>query len=134
MQQEKAADRPRAVSFVTGKVAADGRSIVLRVETAGDAPIDLAVATPDVPYLTTLLLMLGDRAVQCADAPPGPVPLHMTPLPLRSLSLAETDEGETLLVLEVGGSTIAVSLPPVIMSEIGRSMLTLSAARTARAS
>lgn len=32
----------------------------------------------------------------------------MIPVPLRSLSLAESADGETLLVLEVGGSALAV--------------------------
>jgi len=66
MQQEelvKAADRPHAVSCVSGQVAADGQSVLLRVETAQDEMIDLAVAMPDVQYLTTLLLLLSDKAV-----------------------------------------------------------------------
>jgi hypothetical protein len=135
MQQENeekpvpAAGRPYAVSFVSGQVAADGRSILLRVETAEDDPIDLALGTADMQYLTTLLLLLGDKAVKLVDAPPRPQQLQMIPIPLRSLSLAESEEGETLLVLEVGGSALAVALPPEVMGDVGRSLLALSAAR-----
>ena len=53
----------------------------------------------------------------------------MIPIPLRSLSLAESEDGETLLVLEVGGSALAVALPPDVMGDVGRSLLALSAAR-----
>lgn len=54
MQQENqekpvvTAGRPYAVSFISGQVAADGRTIMLRVETAGDELIDLAVGTADM--------------------------------------------------------------------------------------
>lgn len=137
MQQEdlvKAAGRPHAVSFVSGQVAADGRTIMLRVETAEDDLIDLAVDTVDVQFLTTLLLLLGDKAVKLVDAPPRPQQLQMIPIPLRSLSLAESEEGETLLLLEVGGSALAVALPPEVMGDVGRSLIALSAARAAAAS
>jgi len=132
MQQQKpvqVAGRPYAVSFVSGQVAADGRSILLRVETAEDDPIDLALGTADMQYLTTLLLLLGDKAVNLVDAPPRPQQLQMIPIPLRSLSLAESEKGETLLVLEVGGSALAVALPPEVMGDVGRSLIALSAAR-----
>lgn len=134
MQQQKpvqAAGRPYAVSFISGQVAADGLTILLRVETADDELIDLAVGTADMQYLTTLLLLLGDRAVKRVDAPPRPQQLQMIPVPLRSLSLAESKDGETLLVLEVGGSALAVALPPEVMGDVGRSLLALSAARAA---
>jgi hypothetical protein len=137
MQQEdlaNAVDRPHAVSYVSGQVAADGQSVVLRVETAEDKPIELAVAMPDLQYLTTLLLLLGDKAVKLAKASPAPRQLQMIPVPLRSLSLAESEDGETLLVLEVGGSALAVALPPEVMSDVGRSLIMLGAARPAAAS
>jgi hypothetical protein len=84
MQQEdlaNAVDRPHAVSYVSGQVAADGQSVVLRVETAEDKPIELAVAMPDLQYLTTLLLLLGDKAVKLAKASPAPRQLQMIPVP-----------------------------------------------------
>lgn len=134
MQQQKpaqAARRPYDVSFVSGQVAADGRSILLQVETAADDLIELAVGTADMENLMALLLLLGDKAVKLVDAPPRPRQLQMIPIPLRSLSLAESEEGETLLVLEVGGSALAVALPPEVMGDVGRSLIALSAARTA---
>jgi hypothetical protein len=137
MQQEdlaNAVDRPHAVSYVSGQVAADGQSVVLRVETAEDKPIELAVAMPDLQYLTTLLLLLSDKAVKLAKVSPAPRQLQMIPVPLRSLSLAESEDGETLLVLEVGGSALAVALPPEVMSDVGRSLIMLGAARPAAAS
>jgi len=137
MQQEElvnTVDRPHAVSYVSGQVEANGQSVVLRIETAEDKPIELAVAMPDVQYLTTLLLLLSDKAVKLANTPPARRPLQMIPVPLRSLSLAESEDGETLLVLEVGGSALAVALPPAVMSDVGRSLLLLGAARPAAVS
>ena len=134
MQQDELANavgRPHGVSYVSGQVAADGESVVLRVETADDKIIDLAVTMPDLQYLTTLLLLLSDKAAKLADAAPGPRQLQMIPIPLRSLSLAESEDGETLLVLEVGGSTLAVALPPEVMGDVGRSLIIRAAARRA---
>lgn len=99
MQQEErvnTVDRPYAVSYVSGQVAAGGQSVVLRVETAEDKPIELAVAMPDLQYLTTLLLLLADKAVILARAAPAPRQLQMIPVPLRSLSLAQSEDGAPL--------------------------------------
>jgi len=137
MQHEElvnSVDHPHAVSYVSGQVAADGQCVVLRVETAEDKLIDLAVTMPDLQYLTTLLLLLSDKAAKLADAAPGARQLQMIPIPLRSLSLAESEDGETLLVLEVGGSTLAVALPPEVMSDVGRSLIIRGAARPAAVS
>ena len=54
----------------------------------------------------------------------------MIPIPLRSVFLAEREEGETLLVLEGGGSALAVALPRRLWGEVGRYLNALSAART----
>jgi hypothetical protein len=137
MQHEELAnsvDHPHAVSYISGQVAADGESVVLRVETSEDKLIDLAVTMPDLQYLTTLLLLLSDKAAKLADAPPGPRQLQMIPVPLRSLSLAESEDGQTLLVLEVGGSTLAVALPPEVVSDVGRSLVMRGAVRPAAVS
>jgi len=62
------------------------------------------------------------------------IPPALTGLTLRSLSLAESEDGETLLVLEVGGSSLAVALPPEVVSDVGRSLLMMGAARPAAVS
>src|SRR5262245_28068860 len=121
-------DRPLSVSYVSGDVTSDGERIVLRIETAEAEPIDLAVGTDDIQHLVTLLLLLADKAATIARPPRAPEDLEAIPVPLRGLSLAESDDGQTLLALEIGGTTIAVSLPADVLVDVGRSLAGLAGA------
>ena len=121
-------DRPLSVSYVSGDVTSDGGRIVLRIETAEAEPIDLTVATDDIQHLVTLLLLLADKSAAITRPLPVPADLEAIPVPLRGLSLAESEDGQILLALQIGGTTIAVSLPAEALVDVGRSLAGLAIA------
>lgn len=118
------------VSHVTGDVSADGSTILLRVETERDGPVDLSFQTVDLQHLVTLLLMLGGKAALKGRFAAFSETFQARPLPLHGVSLG-LDENEAVLTIEVGAAVLSFSLPPRSMAEMGRAIATLQASRPA---
>jgi hypothetical protein len=116
----------RTISFVSGDVDAAGQSVRLRIEADADnEPIDLRVAADDLPHLVNLLLQLGTRVPRRPST--GLLnTVEVMPLPLRAASLGMTDDREPLLLLDVGDTVLAFSMPADQMADIGRALVAMS--------
>jgi hypothetical protein len=116
------------ISFVTGDVMEDGSSIRLRVQTERDGVINLALPTCDLQHLVTLLLTLGGKAAVNGQFAASSETFWTKPLPLHGVSLG-VDDDQAVMTVEVGASILSFSLTAGSMSEIARTMLTITAPR-----
>ena len=85
--------------------------------------------------LVGVLLALACEAKRLQPAPEfeGP-PSGAIPLPLSAINVGQTDDGQTFLLLEVGAASLMFALPPGTLSEVGQTLLALSARATAKPS
>jgi hypothetical protein len=121
-------DGSQTVTFVSGDVDASGQSIQLRIEVDAQLdPIDLSLPTGDLTHLVSLLLLLGTK-IPRRSSQQG-LPDTVEALPLRGASLGTSDDGEQLLLFDVGATILAFRLPTDQIGEIGRALLTMSDAR-----
>jgi hypothetical protein len=112
-------DGSQTVTFVSGDVDSSGQSIALRIEVdATPEPIDLHLPTGDLTHLVSLLLLLGTKVPRRALRHGLTDTVEALPLPLRGASLGTSDDGEQLLLFDVGATVLAFSLPA---DQIGRS-------------
>ena len=117
----------RRISSVSGDTSPDGRTVFLKVATGPGAPLDLALEVGDVQKLVTLLLVLASDAAILANSPRASRDARVLPIPLRTISVGDCGEGGTLLMVEVGTTSMAFALPPDATREIGGALLALSA-------
>ena len=111
------------VKRIYGHMAEDGSAVSLRLETS-ETISEIALAKEDIAGLVNLLLALVcDPEAQQTK----PKDLGST-LPLSSVWLGESQEGDALLGLEVGKVRLFFSLPREQLSDLGRAVLTASAA------
>lgn len=121
-----AMDSSQTVTFVSGDVDANGQSIQLRIEVdAAPHPIDLRLQTTDLAHLVSLLLALGAKVPQQSLRYGTTETLEALPLPLRGASLGTSDDGEQLLLFDVGATVLAFSLPADQIGDIGRALLAM---------
>jgi hypothetical protein len=119
-------DGLRTVTFVSGDVDTSGHSIQLRIEVdAASEPIDLRLPAGDLAHLVSLLLMLGTRVPGRSLRNGLPDTVEALPLPLRGASLGTSDDGEQLLLFDVGATVLAFSLPADQIGDIGRALLAI---------
>ena len=127
--QKKAIDvmnGSQTVTFVSGDVDANGQSIQLRVEVdAAPNPINLRLQTGDLVHLVSLLLLLGTKVPQQSLRYGTSETLEALPLPLRGASLGTSDDGEQLLLFDVGATVLAFSLPADQIGDIGRALVAM---------
>ena len=117
---------PFQVSYVTGDVTADGGTIVLRVETERNGPVQLSLPTVDLQQLVTLLLILSGKAALRGKFAATSETFWTKPVPLHGVSVG-VDDDRAILTLEVGASILSFSLSAGCLSEIGRTALVLTA-------
>ncbi len=122
----QAGDKCHQVSFVTGDVTEDGCGILLRVQTEKDGAINLTLPTVDLQHLVTLLLMLGGKAATKGQFAASSETFWTRPLPLHGVSLG-VDDNQAVITVEVGASVLSFSLTAGCMTEIARTMLTMTA-------
>jgi len=116
----------QTVTFVSGDVDANGQSIQLRVEVdAAPNPINLRLQTRDLVHLVRLLLLLGTKVPQQSLRYGTSETLEALPLPLRGASLGTSDDGEQLLLFDVGATVLAFSLPADQIGDIGRALVAM---------
>ena len=92
------------VSYVTGDVSPDGSTILLRVETEHDGPVDLSFPTVDLQHLVTLLLILGGKAAVNGRFAAFSETFQAQPLPLHGVSLGVEENDRGVLTVEVGAA------------------------------
>ncbi len=126
---------PPFVIDVCGEVAPNGEAIGLRIQRSTQGPVDLCLRIEDVQHVVGILLALSCEAKRMQPAPDfeGP-PTGAIPLPLSAINVGQTDDGQTFLLLEVGAASLMFALPPGTLSEVGQTLLALSARATAKPS
>jgi hypothetical protein len=127
IQEERGTCKPPMVLHVVGDVAPDGETIGLRIERSEQGPVDLYLRSQDVKYLVSLLLNLGCEARRrqghaCNDPPPS----EAIPLPLDAISVGQSDDDHTFMMVEVGLASLMFMLSPQHLEQIGQTMLLLS--------
>jgi hypothetical protein len=119
-------DGLQTVTFVSGELDPSGHNIQLRIEVdAASDPIDLRLPTGDLAHLVSLLLLLGTKVPRRSLRHGLPDTVEALPLPLRGASLGTSDDGEKLLLFDVGATVLAFSLPPDQIGHIGRALLAM---------
>ena len=120
--------RSSVVRFVSGDWDPALGHIRLRIEgDGGEEPQDFLLAAGDVQSLVILLLILSGKAGPRQAHGPGGGVRETFPLYLDSAGLGETEDGQTVLQLNVGQTELAFILSQGMTRDLGRSMLTLSA-------
>jgi hypothetical protein len=126
---------PPFVLDVLGEVAADGQAIGLRIQRSAQGPVDLCLRIGDVQHLVGILLALSCEAKRLQPPPAfdGP-PSSAVPLPVSAINVGQADDDQTFLMLEVGTASLMFGVPPATLSEVGQTLLALSARATAKPS
>jgi hypothetical protein len=117
----------RIVRYVSGDWNPEIGRVRLRLEAdTVDEPNDFLFAPEDVQPLVVLLLMLSGKAGM--RRPPPSDEVRVVPLQLDSVGLGETEDGGIVLRLEIGETALAFMLSPGMSHDLGRALMTLSAA------
>jgi hypothetical protein len=124
----EAASDPPFVTDVLGEVASKGEAVGLRIQRSAQGPVDLCLRIGDVQHLVGILLALACEAKRLQPPPDfdGP-PNNAIPLPLSAINVGQTDDDQTFLMLEVGTASLMFGLPQAMLSEVGQTLLALSA-------
>jgi hypothetical protein len=126
---------PPFVIDVSGEVAPNGEAVGLRIQRSAQGPVDLCLRIQDVQHLVGILLALGCEAKRLQPPPEFDVPPSSAiPLPLSAINVGQTDDDRTFLMLEVGAASLMFALAPATLSEVGQTLLALSARTTAKPS
>jgi hypothetical protein len=128
-------DTPPFVLDVLGEVALNGEAVGLRIQRSAQGPVDLCLRIDDVQHLIGILLALSCEAKRRQppteiDAPPPAA----IPLPVSAINVGQSDDGQTFLMLEVGTTSLMFAVPQSTLTEVGQTLLALSARVTARPS
>jgi hypothetical protein len=128
-------DPPPFVLDVLGEVAFNGEAVGLRIQRSAQGPVDLCLRIDDVQHLIGILLALSCEAKRRQppteiDAPPPAA----IPLPVSAINVGQSDDGQTFLMLEVGTTSLMFAVPQSTLTEVGQTLLALSARVTARPS
>jgi hypothetical protein len=127
MHKEQVTCKPPIVLHIAGDVAPDGETIGLRIERSEQGPVDLYLRSQDVKYLVSLLLNLGCEAKR-RQAPTGNQlpPSDAIPLPVDAISVGQSSDDHTFMIIEVGLASLMFMLSPHYLEQIGQTMLLLS--------
>jgi len=107
---------------VRGAPTADGTAFSVDVKTTtGTSHIVVPVA--DLDRLVSLLLLMGLAPGTARRDIDGDSLADLPLIPPSSLSVGELPNGEALLLIEVGASTLGFSLPPQAATTLGQSLL-----------
>ncbi len=93
-----------------------------------DQPHDVLIAPQDVQSLIDLLLRLSGKAGAAVETPPDDRTVR--PVAVDSVALGSTNDGATVLELNVGRAALAFLLPAAACRPLGQTLLTLTASRT----
>jgi hypothetical protein len=115
------------VRYVSGDWSPDLGQICLRVESDQSQVRDLLFAPADIQPLVVLLLVLSGRAGSASPMEAELGSRHVMPLRPDFLALGETDDGDVVIQFDIGPTRLAFSLPASITTELGQSLLAMSA-------
>jgi hypothetical protein len=119
---------PPFVVDVFGEVAPNGKAIGLRIQRSEQGPVDLCLRSEDVQYFITLILALSYEAKRLQPAAEFVVPPNAAiPLPITAISVGQTSDDESFLMLDIGVVSLTFGLPSTSLEEVGQTLLALSA-------
>jgi hypothetical protein len=122
------------VTHVSGEASLDGSRVILRFVVGDVHEMEVEFRRDDVQPLVSLLIALGGHALQrSGGAHPNNVPGRLRPFPVSAATIAEGEDGASVLVLEVGATALGFILEPAQMEWLGRTVLTLGAPNDAPA-
>jgi hypothetical protein len=128
-------DTPPFVLDVLGEVALNGEAVGLRIQRSAQGPVDLCLRIDDVQHLIGILLALSCEAKRRQPPTESDVPPPAAiPLPVSAINVGQSDDGQTFLMLEVGTTSLMFAVPQSTLTEVGQTLLALSARVTARPS
>jgi hypothetical protein len=109
--------------------------VVMLLQRSAQGPVDLCLRIGDVQHLVSILLALSCEAKRLQPGPEleGP-PSGAIPLPLSAINVGQTDDDQTFLLLEVGAASLMFGVPSATLSEVGQTLLALSARVTGKPS
>ena len=128
-------DPPPFVLDVLGEVTNNGDAVGLRIQRSAQGPVDLSLRIEDVRHLIGILLTLSCEAKRRQprvelDA----LPTAAIPLPVSAINVGQADDGQTFLMLEIGTTSLMFAVPESTLTEVGQTLLALSARATAQPS
>ena len=126
---------PPFVLDVLGEIAHNGEAVGLRIERSAQGPVDLCLRIEDVQHLIGILLALSCEAKR--RQPPTDIdapPTAAIPLPVSAINVGQADDGQTFLMLEVGTTSLMFAVPQPTLTEVGQTLLALSARTTSQPS
>jgi hypothetical protein len=126
---------PPFVLDVLGEVADNGGAVGLRIQRSAQGPVDLCLRIEDVQHLVGVLLALSCEAKR--RQPPSEIdapPTAAIPRPVSAINVGQADDGQTFLMLEIGTTSLMFAVPQPTLTEVGQTLLTLSACATAHPS
>ena len=129
------AHAPPFVLDVLGEVTDNGGAVGLRIQRSAQGPVDLCLRIEDVQHLIGILLALSCEAKR--RQPPTEVdapPTAAIPLPVSAINVGQADDGQTFLMLEIGTTSLIFAVPESTLTEVGQTLLALSARTTSQPS
>lgn len=113
------------VTHVAGRTTCDGRRICLQMIVDDSELTEIALSRDDVQPLVALLIALGGQAVSRSQGPDIPIE-EVRSFPVSAMALTGCEDGDAVLVLQVGATSLGFSLDRERMDTLGRSLLTMS--------
>ncbi|MGE0630556.1 MAG: hypothetical protein AB7O43_22425 [Hyphomicrobiaceae bacterium] len=111
----------RLVRQVTGAWNRSERQVCLRLHTDETSRTDdFCMVIDDIQPLVSLLLQLSGR-FQGTDV----TIRQVAPLKPNAVGIGETEDGEHVLQIEVGPTTLAFQLPPAMSRKLGYALITV---------
>ncbi len=112
---------------VFGEVAPNGDAIGLRIRRSEQDSVDIYFRIEDVQYIIGIMLTLSCEARRLRPAELDSPPASAIPVPLSAINIGQDDQQQTFMMLEVGATSLMLSLPPAALEEVGQTLLALSA-------
>jgi hypothetical protein len=116
------------IAHAEGAISADGRALLVKLETIDQGPLRFGLKIGDVHDFVTFLLRLVADAE--GDNPPSR-PVYQ-PIPVSGISAGELEDGNGCLGVTIGGGELVFEMPTSALSEIGRTLLAASVPSTHR--
>jgi len=117
------------VRHAQGGPAPDGKSLLVEATAPNGEPVRFAISLTDVQHFVSFLLISARRISAMRDDPAqtlggiGQIP----PIPVTSIAVGEPVGDEGYLGIAVGPAKLVFSVPTSVFSELGRTLMTMSA-------
>lgn len=115
---------PFPISRMSGDVANNGESIILRIEANG-AVSDFSASKADVAGLVHMLLALGDLDPEGKPETTTRADQWPPLLTVNSVSVGKSPDGQSVLAIETAAATLMFCLPETAIKSLDRTLVLL---------